>query len=221
MEKNCFVAFTSLQGDPCVDLFDRYLSTLPLMLQRRMNKYTRPKDRYLSLAGKFLLSHALAVHGFDETAAFANFRYTDKGRPYIDGADLDFNISHSGDLVVCAFSTEVKVGIDLQKKMAMTKAQANLYFNLIDGANCPEDLRADYVIDVWTRKEAVSKLVGDGLSIAFKQVLVHEDIYRTGDQSIYLSRVPVQEAYSCTLASSHPVVNPTIAAVDIHDLILH
>jgi 4'-phosphopantetheinyl transferase len=218
MEKNCYTIFTSLRGDLYNEFLDHYLTTLPWSLQRRLKKYTCQRDRYLSLAGKFLLSRALDAHGFDGTMALENFRYSDKGRPYIEGMDVDFNISHSGDLVTCAFSTSAKVGIDLQKKMALTQTQANLYFKLIEGTNCPEDMRADYVIEVWTRKEAVSKLVGDGLSIAFKQVLVHEDIYQAQEHTIYLYRIPVPEGYTCTLATSQAVTDMEIAAVDIHEL---
>lgn len=218
MEKNCNIFFTSLEGDQYNDFFDDYLTTLPTALQKRLGQYPRQKDKYLSLAGKFLLSNALIAHGYDDLIAFENFRYTDKGRPYIEDIEADFNISHSGDLVVCAFSTHMKVGIDLQKKLALSKAQANLYFNLIEGANCAEELRADYVINVWTRKEAVSKLVGEGLSINFKQMLIHENTYRAEEQTIYLRNLPLAEGYTSTLASSLES-QPQIERIDMHDLI--
>lgn len=221
MESNCNIFFTSLEENAFNDLFDHYLATLPEALQNRLGKYPKLKDRYLSIAGKLLLAKALGIYGFDEVDAFEHFRYSDKGRPYIEGIDIDFNISHSGNLVVCAFSKRDKVGIDIQKKITLTRTQANLYYNLIEDTGetgCPEDLKVDYVLEVWTRKEAVSKLLGDGLSIAFSKVLIHKDSYKTADQTIYLYNVPVQEGYICTLASSNKLECPTLIKVELQDL---
>ncbi len=41
--------------------------------------------------------------------------YTKFGRPYLDNSRIDFNISHSGDYVVCAVTTHGRIGIDIEK----------------------------------------------------------------------------------------------------------
>ena len=44
-----------------------------------------------------------------------NFTYTEHGKPYLsDYSDVHFNISHSGEYVVCSVSDK-PVGVDIQK----------------------------------------------------------------------------------------------------------
>lgn len=42
------------------------------------------------------------------------FEYSEKGKPYVKGLPVYFNISHSGDYAVCAVS-DCEIGIDIEK----------------------------------------------------------------------------------------------------------
>jgi len=83
-------------------------------------------------------------------------------------SDLRFNLSHSNDIAVYAFSVGREVGIDVEAIRAMDDADAIAarYFSQFENkvylALDPEDKVVGF-FNCWTRKEAFIKAVGDGL----------------------------------------------------------
>lgn len=94
--------------------------------------------------------------------------YKGNGKPYLQDYPLYFNLSHSGNYVVCAVSTQ-EVGVDIQEyKKADVKRLARRFFSgeeqsiLMACANEKEQNELFY--QLWTRKEAYGKLTGEGIA---------------------------------------------------------
>ena len=100
------------------------------------------------------------------------FMLNDYGKPYIDREGVYFNISHSKGRVVCAVS-DTPVGIDIEKLTEKNdidiKNFAKRYFveNEILALE-REDYSAVAFYEIWTKKEAYSKMLGSALSKNFK-----------------------------------------------------
>lgn len=95
-----------------------------------------------------------------------------KGKPALIEAarDLQFNLSHSGRLVVFAFCYGERVGIDVERMRPMRdlEAIAKRFFRadeVADLLSLPEEDREPGFFRCWTRKEAYIKAVGDGISL--------------------------------------------------------
>jgi len=96
------------------------------------------------------------------------------GKPYLKQADgFQFNLSNSHGCVIYAFTLNCEIGIDTEysprtvefHELAtrfFTKSEANQLLKLKDGA-----LRLAF-FNVWTRKEAFIKAIGEGLSFPLK-----------------------------------------------------
>lgn len=97
------------------------------------------------------------------------------GKPFLlDFEQWQFNLSHSGEKLLIAVSFEIPVGIDIEtikprnalsglvKKCFSTTEQAH-WFAL------PEKEKIAVFYDFWTRKEAVVKGIGSGISIGLKR----------------------------------------------------
>lgn len=91
------------------------------------------------------------------------------GRPLLLEPDgYDFNVSHAGDWVVCAFADQ-GVGIDVEQIRPLDLTIAQRYFApgeyaaLLDKPTDAEQLQ--YFFQVWTLKESYVKAIGEGLSI--------------------------------------------------------
>ncbi len=87
------------------------------------------------------------------------------GKPYLPNVNLEYNVSHSGLLWVCAVS-ENPVGIDIQEiKEKDYEAIAKRFFTR-EEFHYTELWGSDGFFDLWVRKEAFVKYLGKGFSAA-------------------------------------------------------
>ena len=91
------------------------------------------------------------------------------GKPYLKDnvLNLQFNVSHSHDWVVYAVTMQKEVGIDIEKiKPQFDEAVAKRFFSLpeyIALMTLPEIERTTAFYRIWSGKEAVIKVLGEGL----------------------------------------------------------
>jgi len=176
---------------------DEYTKWYNLMSPEKKKKVDRlkfDKDKKCSVAGEMLARKAIAELD-NISCEEIKFVYTEKGKPVAENSPIHFNISHSGDMVVCGAS-ETEIGVDIEKirpinmsitkRICIEKETEYIYEN--------EDLKFDRLFEVWTGKEAVFKYCGTGLS-DFKSVdtlshpLLHKPIYKNG----YIIRIASTE----------------------------
>jgi 4'-phosphopantetheinyl transferase len=124
--------------------------------------------------GKLLLLQAL--RDFDVRAKLKDLEYTVFGKPYIANAAVGFNISHSGNCVICVMSTNAKtIGVDVEEmKPIDTEIFRNIWTVKEWSKIRQGHLRIFY--QYWTRKEAITKAEGNGLDIPLNQIDVSEDV---------------------------------------------
>lgn len=91
---------------------------------------------------------------------------TAQGKPFVENAAVHFSISHSGELVLCAVHS-APVGADIEK-ITLRDAVMRRVCTAEECAYIGSD--AVRFTEVWTRKEAFSKLDGRGLSIGLMTV---------------------------------------------------
>jgi 4'-phosphopantetheinyl transferase len=92
------------------------------------------------------------------------------GKPGLAGNELHFNLSHSSALAMAGISARARVGVDVEQirplpnLLALAKGVlAAREFDLLLAASPDQRTRAFFTY--WTRKEAVVKCSGKGLSI--------------------------------------------------------
>ena len=97
------------------------------------------------------------------------------GKPFFANCErLDFNISHSNELVVCALSVDDgKIGADTEKKEStIRKEKQPLFAGRFFSGNEREILEKepDRFSEIWTRKEAYLKRMGTGIATDLREV---------------------------------------------------
>ena len=151
---------------------------LSLTEEKRKEKVLRQKLR--KKAEIKLLSESLAKYAVKKSFGIdikkQNIDYTEFGKPYLrDYPDIHFNVSHSGDCIVCAVFSG-NVGIDIQKigeykeKLAQ-RVCSKKELKQID-ASCDKALE---FTRLWTKKEAYLKFLGTGIQ-SFNLKNVTDDI---------------------------------------------
>lgn len=89
------------------------------------------------------------------------------GKPFAENLSVNFNISHSGDMVICAVSDK-KIGIDIEKIRPYNPKAAEKFAT---------EKELEYIrsnengfFEIWTLKEAFFKCTGTGLGADIKTV---------------------------------------------------
>ena len=99
----------------------------------------------------------------------------DRGKPALRTGEIEFNVSHSHELVAIALA-DAAVGIDIERVRpmgaeAMSIARAHFSPAEIDRLAAAPD-GDDAFFAIWTAKEAVVKAAGGGLSIDLRSFTV-------------------------------------------------
>lgn len=134
----------------------------------RINAVNRKQksDRTLSICGDLLIFNAFKSRFPDKEL---HINYTDKGKPYLCNNEFYFSVSHKGTKAVCVIN-ETPVGIDIENIKPFNKKTAERICT-------PNELQ--YIGDseqrfaeIWTVKEAYSKLKGDGISMGLGNIII-------------------------------------------------
>ncbi|MBQ2845848.1 MAG: 4'-phosphopantetheinyl transferase superfamily protein, partial [Firmicutes bacterium] len=105
---------------------------------------------------------------------------TPKGKPYVELCDTYLSVSHSGEYFLCIIA-ERPVGIDVQeRKNSNSDKIAERYFTEREKSFIRDNGENGF-FTVWTRKEAYSKLTGEGIAeiIRGTEVIDREDVVFT------------------------------------------
>ncbi len=142
--------------------FEKEVSLLPMKMQKRIRKYSCWQDAHSSLYGKLLLKEAILLSGYNYSLGL--IKETKYGKPYFMDSDFGFNISHSGNYIVCVISTDEKeyLGIDIEEVKPILFKD---FENVFSEEEKNEIINYNDFYTFWTRKEAVVKADGRGLQI--------------------------------------------------------
>lgn len=155
---------------------------LPADEQRRAERFRVDVARGCFVVGRTLLRHTLAA-ALDAAPSDLVFELGPHGRPALVApeppAGLDFNLSHSSDVVVAAVApTAVGVDVEARREIGLADRLARRFFapderDAVLGASGAE--RDFAFLRIWTQKEAWLKATGIGIGMALRAVEVEPD----------------------------------------------
>ena len=204
------IFYTTFQKTLSADQYNAYLSELPPDLQARATRYLRWQAAQAFLLGKMLLIKGLEDYGLDGRALIGQLKYTQYNRPYLP-AKVDFNISHSGEYVVCALSDQCRVGLDIEKveprnlasfQSQMTKDEWQTVITAAD----PQRAFLHY----WTKKEAAIKAHGRGMGLGLKEVIIGNGELIMEEKAWPLYEIDLAPGYVCHLVTDMAINPATI-----------
>ncbi len=139
----------------------------------RAAKYFRPVDAARCLLAGWLLEKELASLTGRESKEW-EFTLSPHGKPVLAGVppDIHFNLSHSGEWVLCA-THDVPVGVDIERVGLAGHDTATAFMSpgeLEAFERAGPSGRQDFFYRTWTLKESLLKATGLGLMTGLKRV---------------------------------------------------
>lgn len=145
--------------------------------QRRVDRFRFLGDKKRTVAGEMLARQTIAEWCGVAPESIA-FGIKEHSKPYAKDLDVEFNISHSGNMVVCAVDNK-PVGIDIEQihpidltvaKRICTDEEMLYLFGHIpmeqDFAYTTDTEILTRFFEIWTKKEAYGKCMGNGICFA-------------------------------------------------------
>jgi 4'-phosphopantetheinyl transferase len=140
----------------------------------RAGRYQFARDRRRYVAGRLILRILLSAY-LKTNPNGVSFHYSQNGKPRLGcTSEIRFNVSHSDKMAVFAFVRGREVGVDVEQIHRDIAVQeiAGRFFSQVEQAafaKVPKELKRDAFFRCWTRKEALVKAKGDGLSLPLDQ----------------------------------------------------
>jgi 4'-phosphopantetheinyl transferase len=159
-----------------VDISEVY-QIFPFLSQEkkiRIKSFIHKEDSLRTLTGEWIIRNIIKekLNISEEDIILETDEY---GKPYLKNhKNFHFNISHSGDRVVCA-TAEKPVGIDIELISPVDLSLAENFFSgeeLSDLFSKEENKKLPYFYELWTLKESFIKAAGKGLSITLQSFTV-------------------------------------------------
>lgn len=149
---------------------DAALEILPVQRRDYVLRYRREHDRRLAVKAYLLLHEGLKRHyGIEEMPLFD---YTPKGKPFlVNYPEIHFNMSHCDEAVLCAIDNQ-PIGVDIECVKPYDEELVQYTMNVQEREEIKQSNRPDIVFTrYWTRKEAVLKRSGEGITNHINDVL--------------------------------------------------
>lgn len=166
--------------------YNKWFSLMNEDKRQKVIRFRFEDDKKRSVAGEMLAKKAIA-EWCDVPVEEIMFSLAENGKPFAENADVQFNISHSGNIVVCAVD-ERPVGIDVEQirhidlkisKRIYTDEELCYLFGFCpsddDFKASPDEGMLLRFFELWTAKEANLKYTGTGITENLKTLSVNPE----------------------------------------------
>lgn len=218
----------SIQVSSCSDrkIIDSLMQLVSVDRREKIKKKMFQQDSFRCLFGDLLSRYAICKRtGFKNR--LLKFGANAHNKPILLGSsDVQFNVSHSGNWVVCAVSNEI-VGIDVEHikpidfDIAKRFFAEEEYISLIK-QDCDNILK--YFYQIWTLKESYIKADGRGLSLpltSFSINIRNDEISVITDNelnSCFFRKYDIDDYHISSVCSLDINFSQTIKEINIDNL---
>jgi 4'-phosphopantetheinyl transferase len=183
-----------MKGYEQSEWFEYYYSKLNAHYKNKIKSLLRWQDRQVSLLAIFILIEKVCN---GDWSYLNHIQYNNFGKPFIKGIPF-FNISHTQDLAVVLTSESAEIGIDVELIQNIDIFEFRNVFNEEEYKYVESD--TSLFFDYWTKKEAVLKAKGVGMTIDLAKVNVTRDSCIVEGVEFFMKNVYIRKEYCCWIA---------------------
>lgn len=151
------------------------LEELPVWRMKRVMRFKHFKSKVQS-AQAFLLLKRLLLEEYG-ISSIPEFTYNEHGKPYFSTLGyVYFNMSHCSNAVICVVDKN-PVGVDIERVGRFSESLARHVLNDEEYLTVMKSPSPDVAfIRLWTQKESLVKLTGEGIHDDMKNILLSESM---------------------------------------------
>lgn len=186
-------------------LIDAWFNDIPTEKKIKIKKLRKLKDQALSLAGLRLIETGIKEI-MDLNFSLTQINFPHNKKPFVDG-NIDFNISHSGNIVCCVISNDFSVGIDVERQREVTPLTMSKFLNENNHGHSQINKQQRF-FNLWTIYEAIIKAANHGSIFNINEITIEEKKghYQNKDWYFYpvdiMDREEPNTLYTCHIACS-------------------
>lgn len=215
-----YIQYARLEEIMADDPYQKLLQKVPGLIRQKVEGFSFKRDAQMSLIGKLLLQKGLELFNYSAEAVLETIQYTNYGRPYFS-LPVDFNLSHSGEYVVCAITNRGKIGVDIEKIRAISLKGFKRYMTDSEWSRIQTSSNSEEAFfTFWTQKEAVLKASGEGLNVSLQEVHLKKNSASVKDKEWQLHKINIDPEYSChwSIGAKQRNRDTLIEEVGLHSL---
>lgn len=161
------------------DLLTTLYTVLNKDEQQHAVRYHFERDRKRFIAARGLLRYVLSAY-LNKAAEKIAFQYGPQGKPTVADTTVQFNVSHSNDRILIGVGYHHPLGVDVEHMTRTIEIDsiAARFFTAREARQIQAlggNAQRRAFFNVWTRKEALLKTMGSGLSLSLQACEVSVD----------------------------------------------
>ncbi len=183
---------------------NKAISQLPNSIKTHLPTYLNPKNKYLSLIAWLMIKKLISDYNMDENTIL-EIKKNEFGKPY--HPNLYFNYSHSGNVVICAASKNIQLGIDVENIRDIKPDEYNNCFTEVEKDKIINSINNHLFFELWCKKESVAKADGKGMTIPFNEIIINKNhaLIFGSDKKWFLQNINIHAQYCACLCTSEAV----------------
>lgn len=211
------------------DELERLSLSISKEKKSKIDKFINKKDKIRTLIGEFLI-RTMINKELGIRSRYIEFEKNRYGKPYLKKyPKFNFNISHSGDFVLCATDNR-PIGVDIEEIKYIEYEE--IIKNFFTERECEYifendlDTQLSKFYEIWTLKESYIKCSGQGLAIPLNSFSIYIDksknIKMINDEKYnkyMFKRFDIESNYKIAICSLNKEISSNIIKINQNELL--
>lgn len=182
-------------------LFEMY-AYLPKSEKEIANRFRFPINQYQYVLCRGLLRKTLS-NFLEINPQTIIFNYNEYGKPFLDptlGSKIEFNLSHSGDMMILAISENGRIGIDIERVRTSPEfiEIARQFFSnaeYLQLSQFDSVKQSEWFLKLWTIREAFVKCIGVGLQFPLEKINL-QDLFEEKKLNTFVVNEDIKDSWT-------------------------
>ncbi len=193
---------------------EELFSKLPENLVKSVNQYKDLNDRKSRMISKLLLEILVRKMIPDQNFFWYLYQKDSFSKPYFKGLEINFSSSHHERFSIVCAAKKVQCGIDSELIKPLGVNMYNNFLHPNEKKFIDQQLNPQVAFyEIWTKKEAVLKASGLGISQELQSIDANENVVRINDEKYFTKELNISENSITYIATDHEITQLNLEEV--------